>query len=155
MNLLFTGLHRPVFYFILFGFLALNSPFSMAQSSQKLDSIPLQINQTPLQAELASTDSQRAAGLMYRNELAPNSGMLFVFDQPTTACFWMKNTPLALSIAFITSQGTISNIEQMQPFNTTAHCPIVAIKYALEMEQGWFSKNQIKAGDQVEYLPQP
>lgn len=153
MNLYFTGPRRPVFCLVWFWLIALCSGFAMAKNSQKLDSIPLTINQTSLQAELAITDSERALGLMYRTELAPNSGMLFVFDQTTTGCFWMKNTPLPLSIAFITDQGTISNIEQMQPFSTAARCPIVPIKYALEMEQGWFNKNNIHAGDQVKLLP--
>lgn len=151
---LFTGLLRPVFYFS--GFLMALSSCALAQpQSQSLATIPLQINQTSILAELAQTESERAQGLMFRQSLNKDSGMLFVFEQPIGACFWMKNTPLALSIAFITEQGTISNIEHMQPFSTQSHCPIVPIKYALEMEQGWFAQNTIQAGDSVQALPTP
>lgn len=90
---------------------------------------------------------------MYRQSLAPNSGMLFVFDYSMPACFWMKNTPLPLSIAFITDEGTITNIEAMQPFSTASVCPLRPVKYALEMEQGWFAKQDIYAGDVVQHLP--
>lgn len=153
MHYLFTGLLRPVFYsgcFLVLFALSLNVN---AQTSQQLPSISLQVNQITLQAELAQTESQRAQGLMFRQRLGVDSGMLFAFDHPIGACFWMKNTPLPLSIAFITEQGTISNIEHMQPFSPESHCPIVPIKYALEMEQGWFAQKGILAGDTVRSLP--
>lgn len=156
MNMYITGLLRPVFYLLTLSLLLLISlTKTQAQGNPTLPTLSLSINQTSLTAELASTDKQRALGLMWRTELAPNSGMLFVFDETTTTCFWMKNTPLPLSIAFITHEGVISNIEQMQPFSTWSHCPITAIKYALEMEQGWFSQHAISAGDTIEGLPKP
>ena len=154
MRLLFSGLIRPVFYFSGLFILLFVNVVAQAQQPQQLKKIPLLINQTSLHAELAQTENQRAQGLMHRQHLEKNSGMLFVFDSALPACFWMKNTPLPLSIAFITEQGVISNIEHMQPFSTESHCPIVPIKYALEMEQGWFAQQQIQAGDRVELLPQ-
>lgn len=153
MHSFFTGLFRPVFYFSIFLLLALPTSHLLAQSDKTLAIIDLQINQTLLHVEVADTEIKRAKGLMYRQYLAPNSGMLFIFDDINTPCFWMKNTLLPLSIAFITEQGVISNIEKMTPFNTASTCPIVPVKFALEMEQGWFTKHQIYAGDQVKRLP--
>lgn len=153
MNSLFTGPVRPVFYFLASLIFFLASSDLYAQPSQQLKKIPLQINQISLYAELAQTDEDRARGLMYRQQLEKDHGMLFVFEQELPVCFWMKNTPLPLSIAFITQQGVISNIEHMQPFSTESHCPVVPIKYALEMEQGWFEQQQIQAGDAVLHLP--
>lgn len=154
MYFLFTGPKRPVFSLLGVLAFALSTSTVMAQpSNTTLPAIPLQINQTIIQAEVAQTESQRATGLMHRTYLAKDSGMLFVFEQAQPMCFWMKNTPLPLSIAFITEQGVISNIADMQPFSTESHCPITAIKYALEMEQGWFAQQQIRAGDQVLGLP--
>lgn len=153
MQLFFTGPFRPVFYFFSFLILVLTSNPILAQQDKSLQIIDLQINQIILHVEVADTDANRAQGLMRRQSLALNSGMLFVFDEVHAPCFWMKNTPLPLSIAFITEQGVISNIEDMAPFNTASTCPILPIKFALEMEQGWFTKHQIKPGDQVRHLP--
>lgn len=153
MQLFFTGLFRPVFYFFSFLILVLTSNTILAQQDKNLPIIDLQINQIILHVEVADTDANRAQGLMHRQSLALNSGMLFVFDEVHSPCFWMKNTPLPLSIAFITEQGVISNIEDMSPFNIASTCPILPIRFALEMEQGWFTKHQIQAGDQVRHLP--
>lgn len=153
MHLFFTGLFRPVFYLFSVLTLVCSASNILAQQVKTLPVINLQINQSLLHAEVADTEAKRAQGLMHRQALAPNSGMLFVFDEINTPCFWMKNTPLPLSIAFITEQGVISNIEQMTPFNTVSICPIVPVKFALEMEQGWFTKHRIYAGDQVKHLP--
>lgn len=153
MSSLFTGPIRPVFYFLIGLIFLLASPVIYAQKNQQFKKIPLQINQISLYAELAQTDKDRARGLMYRQQLEKDHGMLFVFEQELPVCFWMKNTPLPLSIAFITQQGVISNIEHMQPFSTESHCPVVPIKYALEMEQGWFEQQHIQAGDAVLHLP--
>lgn len=80
--------------------------------------------------------------------------MLFVFEQVGTPCFWMKNTPLPLSIAFIGVDGKIVNIADMQALSLAPHCPAGPIVYALEMEQGWFSQHQVQAGTVVSGLPQ-
>ncbi|MGB3288397.1 MAG: DUF192 domain-containing protein, partial [Burkholderiaceae bacterium] len=106
------------------------------------------------QAEVAATDDSRAQGLMNRASLPESHGMLFVFDNPTTTCFWMKNTPLPLSIAFIDVRGTVVNIADMQPRTLDAHCPTAPMLYALEMRQGWFRERLIQAGAAVQGLPQ-
>ena len=102
-----------------------------------------------IQAEIASNDATRARGLMHRKELAPNSGMLFVFEQPNVQCFWMRNTLIPLSIAFIQDDGTITNIADMAPMTENSHCSTTPVRYTLEMEQGWFAKRGITAGKKI------
>lgn len=106
-----------------------------------------------IRAEVASTEAQREQGLMFRRELPKNNGMLFVFDRPARSCMWMKNTPLPLSVAFIDANGTILNIEKMEPFKLDSHCSKGWIRYALEMNKNWFAKNSIKAGSKISGLP--
>ena len=144
---LFTGRHRPVFYLILGIYILFASSNLLANTNV----IKLEINKHTIHAEIAANDSSRARGLMFREQLQPNSGMLFVFEQLAMPCFWMKNTPLNLSIAFITDKGVITNIEHMQAQSLDSHCPSEPILYALEMEQGWFEGKAV-AGDRVQGL---
>lgn len=99
-----------------------------------------------LQVQLATTQEQRATGLMYRREMPANEGMLFVFEQPAGQCFWMKNTLLPLTAAFVADDGTIVNLADMQPQTTDAHCSARPVRFVLEMHQGWFAKRGIQAG---------
>lgn len=110
-----------------------------------------------IKAEIASTDAQRAQGLMARESLPANAGMVFVFDAPATQCMWMKNTPLPLSVAFIGADGSIVNIEDMRPLALDSHCSRkgVPVLYALEMRQGWFREKHIKPGMKIGNLPPP
>jgi uncharacterized membrane protein (UPF0127 family) len=112
----------------------------------------LTIGMHVIQAEVAATPPQRQSGLMFRTKLPPNGGMLFVFDEKTRHCMWMRNTLIALSVAFIDDDGRIINIEDMQPKTETAHCARQTARYALEMELGWFSKRGIKPGATVKGL---
>lgn len=129
-------------------------PFSAVWAQQALlPTTQFEISGIQIQAEIAATDAARSLGLMNRHSLPDDHGMLFVFDQVGTPCFWMKNTPLPLSIAFIDTQGKITNIADMQPHSLDAHCPAAPIQYALEMEQGWFIRHQIGAGATVKNLP--
>jgi uncharacterized protein len=105
-----------------------------------------------IRAELAATDATRALGLMHRGSLAPNGGMLFVFDAPGAYCMWMKNTPLPLSVAFVDAAGAIVNIEDMQPHTEQSHCAARPVTYALEMRQGWFAARGIRAGERLRGL---
>jgi uncharacterized protein len=102
-----------------------------------------------IRAEVASNNETRSRGLMYRKELAPNGGMLFVFEQPAVQCFWMRNTLIPLSIAFMTDDGTITNIADMAPMTENSHCSSAPVRLALEMEQGWFAKRGITAGKKI------
>ncbi len=89
---------------------------------------------------------------MFRDKLAQNSGMIFVYPRAETSAMWMKNTRIALSVAFIDANGRILNIAEMEPFSEQAHASSGAAAYALEMNRNWFSKRGIKAGDRVEGL---
>ncbi|MGI4813763.1 MAG: DUF192 domain-containing protein [Janthinobacterium lividum] len=116
-------------------------------------STTLSVGMYLIKAEVAANDADREQGLMYRKSLAPNSGMLFVFDDSAGHCFWMKNTEIPLSIAFIMDDGTISDIDEMQAETENNHCPTRAIRYTLEMEKGWFTRHGIKPGMQFKGLP--
>jgi len=97
-------------------------------------------------AEVADTPSSRAMGLMHRAGLELNRGMLFVFERSEVHCFWMKNTPTPLSIAFIDQSGVIIDIQDMQALSEDTHCPPGKVRYALEMAQGWFAGKGIATG---------
>jgi len=99
-----------------------------------------------IRAEVAADMSSRSQGLMHRKSLAPNAGMLFVFDEAAPHCMWMKNTFIPLSVAFIDAQGVIINIADMTPHSEQSHCAARPAVYALEMTQGWFAQRGIKAG---------
>jgi hypothetical protein len=115
--------------------------------------LPLRIGPHAFQVELAATPSQRERGLMGRTHLPADGGMLFVFEQPGRHCFWMRDTPLPLSIAFIDAAGRIAGLADMQPRSETLHCPATDVRYALEVRQGEFQRRGITARDQVDGLP--
>lgn len=100
-------------------------------------------------AEVAADHGSRATGLMHRRSLAPNHGMLFVFQDKTPQCFWMRNTLIPLSIAFLDDDGRIVNIEDMAPMTENSHCSKEPVRFALEMDQGWFSRRGIGAGERL------
>ena len=106
-----------------------------------------------IQAEVALSPDERSAGLMFRKEMATNAGMLFAFEQLAVHCFWMKNTLLPLSIAFLADDGSIVNIADMKPQTTESHCAGKPVRYALEMNQGWFAKRALKPGTRLQGGP--
>jgi len=127
--------------------------FALASSAQGATTLPtmtLTINGQKLVAEVASTPQDRATGLMNRFSLQPDHGMLFVFERPEPLSFWMKNTFIPLSIAFLDANGRILNIEDMSPQTETTHWSKGSGLYALEMRKGWFVERGIKSGDRVE-----
>jgi uncharacterized protein len=99
-----------------------------------------------IQAQVASTPEQRSIGLMFRTAMPANEGMLFVFEHPGEQCFWMKNTLIPLTAAFIADDGTIVNLADMQAQQLDSHCSRAPVRYVLEMNQGWFAKRGIRAG---------
>ena len=113
----------------------------------------LTIGMYKVKAEVAATAQTRETGLMFRKSMPDTAGMLFKFDEIAGHCFWMKNTDLPLSIAFITDDGTISDIAEMKPQTEDNHCPTRAGNYALEMNKGWFARKGIKPGMKVGGLP--
>jgi uncharacterized membrane protein (UPF0127 family) len=125
----------------------------MGKPNTGLPTTKLTIGAATLVAEVAATNEQRATGLMYRFSLAPDAGMLFVFDAPRMQSFWMRNTYVALSIAFIDANGTILNIEDMAPKDERMTWSSGPALYALEMRKGWFAQKGITAGQRVQGLP--
>jgi len=114
-----------------------------------LPQIELRAGMHRIVAEVAANDETRSRGLMFREQLAPNHGMLFIFQQASPYCFWMKNTPLALSIAFLRDDGTITNIADMQAHSEKSHCASEPVRFALEMEQGWFVRKGLREGSRI------
>jgi len=119
--------------------------------SQNLPKIPLYIKEKEIRVEVARTPGERAEGLMNRKHLEKEDGMLFIFEEEGYHSFWMKNTLIPLSIAFIDKEGRIVKITDMKPLTLDSHPPPRPVLYALEMNQGWFAKNGIKAGDVVRF----
>lgn len=127
--------------------LLLAATSTFAQDRQdRLPTIQLTAGIHVIQAEVAKTSLQRSIGLMNRPTMGTNEGMLFVFEVPGQQCFWMKNTLLPLSIAFLADDGTVVNIEDMKPQTLDSHCSQREVRYALEMNQGWFARRGIKPG---------
>jgi hypothetical protein len=106
-----------------------------------------------ISAEVADNNATRARGLMFRERLQPNHGMLFIFDDRAIHCMWMRNTLIPLSVAFVADDGEIVNIEDMEPRTETSHCARRPVRYALEMEQGWFAKRGIRTGTRLAGVP--
>ena len=121
----------------------------------ELPATTLVIGKQKLVAEVAATPDQRMTGLMHRFSLKPDHGMIFVFERPEPQAFWMKNTFIPLSIAFIGGDGHIVNIEDMAPQDERQHWSAGPAQYALEMRKGWFAEHGIGPGDRVDGLPPP
>ena len=127
---------------------ALSGQLSHAQTAPQMD-LPrakLSAGMHLIDAQVAATPEQRSTGLMFRREMPAAEGMLFVFEQASPQCFWMKNTLLPLTAAFVADDGTIVNLADMKPQTADSHCSAQPVRYVLEMNQGWFAKKGIKAG---------
>ena len=137
------------FLFLLSGLPAAAQPFAPCPQG----TVALRALTSRVCAEIAQTEPQREYGLMHRTALPPDGGMLFVFPQPEVQRFWMKDTDLALSIAFLDDGGKIVNIEDMRPRTLEPHASARPVRYALEMRQGWFADHHLTAGSQLQGLP--
>lgn len=115
--------------------------------------IDLSIGLHKIRTEVVADERSRQTGLMYRSYLAPDDGMLFIFESKGFHCFWMRNTKIPLSIAFMNDDGKIVHIEDMQAMTENNHCPTVPVRYALEVNQGWFKRKGISLGNAVSGLP--
>ena len=124
-----------------------------AQQPQQLPMVTLNAGMHNVQAQVAASPDQRQIGLMYRREMPTNEGMLFVFEDASRQCFWMRNTLLPLSIAFVADDGTIVNLADMKPMTEDSHCPSKPVRYALEMNAGWFAKRGIGPGSKLGGAP--
>jgi len=135
--------------------LGLASVSTNAQNQPQLN-LPrttLSIGFHQLQVQVAATPEQQATGLMFRTDMPAHEGMLFVFPTASQQCFWMKNTLIPLTAAFVADDGTIVNLEDMQPQTTQSHCSSKPVRFVLEMNQGWFVKKGLKAGGKLAGVP--
>ena len=111
-----------------------------------LPRVKLTVGMYLVDTQVAATPQQRATGLMFRRQMPQAEGMLFVFEQAGEQCFWMKNTLLPLTAAFVADDGTIVNLVDMKPQTTESHCSAKPVRFVLEMNRGWFAQKGIKAG---------
>lgn len=107
-------------------------------------------NEATLEVEIADTPGERQAGLMGRESLPEDTGMLFVWDDDTTTGFWMRDTTIPLSIAFITAGGVVIDVQDMEPLSEEVHNSPEPYRYAVEANQGWFDDNDVEPGDVVQ-----
>jgi uncharacterized membrane protein (UPF0127 family) len=138
--------------------LAFVSAEAQDQPQLQLQRIPLSVGIHQIDTQLAVTPDQHATGLMFRKDMPQHEGMLFVFSEPRQQCFWMKNTLLPLTAAFVADDGTIVNLEDMKPQTTESHCSKKPVRFVLEMNQGWFAKKGVKAGARISgkpFVPSP
>jgi len=126
-----------------------------AAALEKFQSSQVKVGNQALKVELAITEPQRMQGLMYREKLGANDGMLFVFDEPEYQSMWMKNTLIPLSVAFLAPDGTILNVEDMEPQTLNPHMSAGPALYAIETNKGWFAAHGLKPGDKATGLPKP
>jgi len=132
--------------FTLFCWTAANATLAQTAPQMDLPRTKLSAGMYLIDTQVATTPEQREIGLMFRQQMPQAEGMLFVFGTPAEQCFWMKNTLLPLTAAFVADDGTIVNLADMKPQTTDSHCSKKPVRYVLEMNQGWFEKKGIKAG---------
>lgn len=123
------------------------------QAQLNLQRTTLQAGMHQIDTQMVITPEQRAIGLMFRKTMPHHEGMLFVFDHAAVQCFWMKNTLLPLTAAFVADDGRIVNLVDMKPQTTDSHCSSEPVRFVLEMNQSWFSKKGIKAGFKLQGKP--
>jgi len=124
-----------------------------AQPQQALPVVQLNAGMHLIRAEVVADYAGRMRGLMFRESMPVNAGMLFIFDEAGPQCMWMKNTLLPLSVAFLDDSGTITNVEEMKPQTEDSHCARRPARYALEMNKGWFAARGIRPGSRIGGIP--
>ena len=127
--------------------LAQTGPQSLRQDQR---STPASTTSTP---SWRRTEQEREIGLMFRSSMGANQGMLFAFERPGQQCFWMKNTLIPLDVAFVADDGVIVNIDHMKPQTLDGHCSEKPVRFVLEMNDGWFAKRGVRAGQKLTGLP--
>lgn len=135
------------------GFLIANPASAQNAAQPRLPTVELTAGMHVIQAEVARTYEQQSTGLMYRRKMGINEGMLFVYEAPEIRCYWMRNTHIPLTIAFIGDDGAIVNLRDMQPRSERSHCSTKPVRYALEMNQGWFKARGLKPGFKLRGIP--
>ncbi|MBS0508274.1 MAG: DUF192 domain-containing protein [Proteobacteria bacterium] len=128
---------------------ACSSSWGQASPQMNLPRVELSAGMHRIEAQVAAAPQERQIGLMFRRDMPQHEGMLFVFEQPAMQCFWMKNTLLPLTAAFVADDGSIVNLADMKPMSEDSHCSAKPVRYVLEMNQGWFARRGIKAGTKL------
>jgi len=145
---------RTLFTHILaFSVLVMSLSGCLSPKPQIFSTVDVLFNDTPLTLELADTDPKRQYGLMYRDSLCKDCGMVFVYDQPRQVSFWMKNTDIPLDIAYISEGGVVVQVETLTPNSLEGKKTEQAVKYVVEMNQGWFEAHQITVGSRFSVVP--
>jgi uncharacterized membrane protein (UPF0127 family) len=137
----------------LLGVLTATGAAAQQHPQPRLPTIELTAGMHVIQAEVAQGPQEQTMGLMHRQTMRINEGMLFIYDNPRILCFWMRNTLLPLTVAFIADDGSIVNLKDMQPKTEHSHCSAKPVRYALEMNQGWFSDRGLKPGFKLRGSP--
>ena len=122
-------------------------------AGKNLPTATIKVKDISVVVELATNDETRARGLMHRSSMGTDDGMLFIYPENKPRSFWMKDTKIPLSIAFIDPSGEIVKIAEMQPLSKTTTKSVYPAKYALEMNKGWFEQHGVKKGDRVTAIP--
>lgn len=133
--------------------LAASAAIAQDGPQPRLPTVELTAGMYVIQAEVAQTHQQHSIGLMHRQSMGVNEGMLFVYQSPEIRCYWMRNTLIPLTIAFLDDDGTIVNLKDMEPHTERSNCSIKPVRYALEMNQGWFDQRGIKPGFRLRGIP--
>ncbi len=146
---------RPGLQLIVLAWSLLVTAHAIAQDGPqpRLPTIELIAGMYVIQAEVAQTHQQHSIGLMHRQSMGINEGMLFVYQAPEIRCYWMRNTLIPLTIAFLDDDGTIVNLKDMEPRTERSNCSAKPVRYALEMNQGWFDQRGIKPGFRLRGIP--
>ena len=127
-------------------------PAAAEETGASLDiRVPIRVAGIQIQVEIADEPEEHSRGLMFRESMEENHGMLFVYTTEQTRGFWMKNTLIPLDIAYVDREGRIVDIQQMEPQVTDTHMSKAPMTYALEMNQGWFEANGVRVGDRIEF----
>jgi uncharacterized protein len=150
MMIRFIALDRALAQWLLAAALLLPAA---AWADAPLRTTQIRVGPHPLKVEIVETDPQREKGLMFREKLGRDEGMLFIYDEPAYHAMWMKNTLIPLSVAFVDASGVILNIEEMQPQTLDSHMAAGPASYSIEANKGWFAQKGVKPGDKVTGLP--
>lgn len=133
--------------------LAASAAIAQEGPQSRLPTVELTAGMYVIQAEVAQTHQQHSIGLMYRQSMGVNEGMLFVYPSAEIRCYWMRNTLIPLTIAFLDDDGAIVNLKDMEPHTERSNCSIKPVRYALEMNRGWFDQRGIKPGFRLRGIP--
>ena len=136
---------------IIFPLLIILMNFTSCSSQDQMEQIQISIKDTVLSVEIADTEELREKGLMYRSGLDKKAGMLFIFEKEKKVSFWMKNTEIPLSVAYINKKGVIREIHDLTPFSLNPVFSSYSVLYVLEVNQGFFRENGIVTGDRISF----